>query len=411
MPAPSDGSNHQTTDHVAYRDPRHPMLKPYAGNAAPMGDSYTEWCRSIVQVAAGDPSVNLLFDSTVEEPSALLREMVRTSFENETNPHYRSVFARGNPDVISAVADRYVVDPEWVICTTGGASALSIIFRAFLDRGSHVIVERPHFDLFPHLAQSCGADISYIDRSGANFSLNTSSIVSQIRPETRLIAITNLHNPTGAALTDVDLTELAIIAERAGVIVVVDEVYGDFITDSTRAGAAARLSPALVTVSSLSKVYGLFALRCGWIIAQQAARDRIQAVYDRFELGVSKVTHAVAAGVLKDLAPFERHWQSILACTRPYMVEQAAILEREGLLAGPLPEFGCMYFPRLLVSHDDLAVSQYLWENDRLAVAPGSYFGYPGFLRLGFGKNPSFVREGMDRLRTGLLRYRVQQSV
>ncbi|MFC4526253.1 pyridoxal phosphate-dependent aminotransferase [Dyella halodurans] len=386
------------------------MLKQRSNEPTAPGSSYTEWCRSVVQVAGTDPSINLLFDSTVEEPSALLRERVRTSFASEANPHYRSVFARGNPDVIEALAERYAVDPDWIICTTGGASALAIIFRAFLEQGSHIIVERPHFDLFPDLAHSCHADISYVDRTGQDFTLNVSTIVSQIRPETRLIVVTNLHNPTGAALSDRALTELAIVAERAGVIVVVDEVYGDFITDGSRAGAAARLSPALVTVSSLSKVYGLFALRCGWIIAQKAARDRIQVVYDRFELGVSKVTHAVAASVLKDIEPFERHWQSILQVTRPYMAEQSVILEREGLLAGPVPKFGCMYFPRLLLSHDDVAVARYLWERDHLAVAPGSYFGRPGHLRLGFGKNPLHVRDGVERLRTGLLRYQIQQS-
>ncbi|QNK03172.1 pyridoxal phosphate-dependent aminotransferase [Dyella telluris] len=387
------------------------MLKPRSNDPSKPTVTYTEWCRAVVQAAGTDSRVNLLFDSTIEEPSELLRDKVRNAFTGDANPHYRSVFARGNPDVISAIAERYGVESPWITCTTGCSSALSIIYRAFLGTGTHVIVERPYFDLFPDLGKNCGAQISYVDRTGPTFELDVSRIVSQIRTDTRLIVVTNLHNPTGAALSDAALTELAIVAERAGVTVVVDEVYADFITDGSRSGAAARLSPALVSTGSLSKVYGLFALRCGWIIAQKAARERIQAVYDRYELGVSKVTHAVAASVFDDMAPFEKHWRDILAANRPLMQQQASILEAEELLAGPVPTFGCMYFPRLLVSHDDMAVADFLWETERLAVAPGSYFGRPGHLRLGFGKNTAHIKDGLDRLRAGLLRYRVQQSV
>lgn len=381
---------------------RRPLLTP---------GSYTQWCRAVFHSAAGDPHANLLFASTLQEPTLLLQRKVTEAFKLGVNPSYRSVFARGNLDTIDAIAARELVDPDWIMCTTGGGSALAIIFRAFLEPGSHAIVERPYFDLFGDLASSCGAELSYWDREGPDFSFNIDRLVSLLRPETKLVALTNLNNPTGAALSDKSLTEIAILAERTGITIIVDEVYADFIIDGSRVGAAARLSPAIVSVNSLSKVYGLFALRCGWIIAQQEARERIQNVYDRFEFGVSKVTHAIAAAVLKDMAPFEQHWQSILSATRPQMIKQASVLETEGLLAGNVPKFGCMYFPKILFSDDDLAVSRFLWENDSLAVAPGSYFGRPGHLRIGFGKEEAAVRDGLDRLRSGLLRYQAKRSI
>jgi aspartate/methionine/tyrosine aminotransferase len=137
---------------------------------------------------------------------------------------------------------------------------------------------------------------------------------------------------------------------------------------------------------------------------------RINAVYDRFEFGLSKVAHTIAAAVLENMAPFEAHWRSILAAARPVVVEAAQALERDGLLSGPMPAHGCMYFPRLAAALDDVAVADWLWRQHNLAVAPGTYFGRPGHLRIGFGRSAANVADGMKRLHSGLEEYRKREQ-
>lgn len=369
-------------------------------------DTYTRWCRDIVEASAENPAANLLFDNSIEEPTALLHAQIKRSFATGMGTRYRSTFAHGNPFVVDALAARYGVARESITCTTGCSSGISLILDAYLEPGSHALIERPYFEFIPALAVSRGAQVGYIERNGPDYGIDPDQLEALIRPNTRLIVLTNLHNPSGALLDDTRLRALAAIAERAGISIVVDEVYGDFVTEGPRSGPAAKLSPAFISVNSLTKVYGLFALKCGWIIAPESALSRINAVYDRFEFGLSKLTHALAASVLEDMQPYELHWRSLLEEARPVMQDKIVEMEGEGLLSGALPEHGCMYFPRLCMADDDIAIADWLWKRHSLAVAPGSFFGAPGHLRIGFGRKADHVADGMRRLQKGLREYR-----
>ncbi|WP_129777872.1 pyridoxal phosphate-dependent aminotransferase [Peristeroidobacter soli] len=368
---------------------------------------YSRWCRRIVEESQSHAQANLLFDSSIAEPTELLRERINRCFAGPLTSRYRSTFGNGNPFVLDSLAARYDVPRDSITCTTGASSGLAIIFNAYVEPGSHVIVERPYFDFLPALALNHGAQVSFIERRAPEYAIDPEQLAALIRPNTRLVVLTNLNNPTGAHLSDAQLLRLASVAERAGVKIVVDEVYGDFVS----LGTAARLSPAFISVNSLTKVYGLFSLKCGWIIAGEEARARINAVYERFEFGLSKVAHTVAAVVLEDMRPFESHWRGILSASQPVVMKQAGELARAGLLTGDVPEFGCMYFPRLVFNVDDVAVTDWLWLHHDIAVAPGSYFGSPGHLRIGFGRDARDVADGMERLRLGLLQYRELHNV
>src|SRR5690606_3870140 len=114
-------------------------------------------------------------------------------------------------------------------------------------------------------------------------------------PRTRLIVLTNAHNPSGAHLGDEALRAIAAVAHRAGVPVLVDEGYGDFVPAPERSGPAARLDPCFISINGLTKVYGLHALRCGWIIASDTILRRLRPVYADLESGSSKLTHGIAS--------------------------------------------------------------------------------------------------------------------
>lgn len=383
--------------------------EPATAAAAPSPvreDTYTLWGRDIVDAARRDPRANLLFDNSIDEPEALLQARIRASFCDGAPRHYQSTFSRGNPYVLEALAARYGFPREGIVCTTGASSGVAIVCDAFLQPGSHAIVERPYFDFLPAVARQRGAQVDFVDRPAPHFGLDVDRLAASIRPETRLVLLTDTHNPSGARLAPETLDRLAAVAERTGVRVVVDEVYGDFLRDDPGYVVAARRSPHFISVNSLTKVYGLFALKCGWIMAGAASLPPILANYDRFEFGLSKVAHTVAAAVLEDMAPFEAHWRGLLSSARPRVAAHAAALEREGLLSGAVPDTGCMYFPKLAPDIDDLEFSRWLWRERRVAVAPGSHFGAPGHVRIGFGRDAEQVEAGMSHFAEGLRRYR-----
>ena len=216
-----------------------------------------------------------------------------------------------------------------------------------------------------------------------------------MRPDTRLILLTQVHNPSGAILDAQTLRAIGEIAGEAGARVLIDEVYADF----TDVGSAVSLSDVFISAGSLTKVQGLFALKCGWAVGSAANIAAIHAANPQGDLGVSKLTHAIGALVLEDMAPFDAHWRGVLAAARPVLCAHAVHM-------GEPPAYGCMYFPQVLGVSDTLGLASWLWAEEKIVVAPGEFFGQPGHVRIGFGGDAAALDEGLGRLHAALLRRR-----
>ena len=188
-------------------------------------------------------------------------------------------------------------------------------------------------------------------------------------------------------------------------MLVVDEVYADF---AAAAGAppAARLAPNIISAASLTKVFGLFALKFGWLAADSELIARIRASAPDGDMGVSKLAHAVAAHVLESPGPFEAHWQQLIAANRPRVEGPLGALAAAGRLEGAIPEYGCMCFPRVVGVSDTRALARALLRDFDVLVAPGEYFGLPGHIRIGFGADAEAIATGLKRLEAGLAKLR-----
>ncbi|WP_333586805.1 pyridoxal phosphate-dependent aminotransferase [Phenylobacterium sp.] len=362
-------------------------------------ETYTRWVRTTLARVAGEADAGILFDSTISEPTELLAGVVRRAFNGQVTDRYESVFSAGNRYVARAVAARYGVAPTQVIAATGATSAMAMAIRAFVRRGDHVVVESPCFDLLPALAREAGAEVSFVSRPPPAFDLDPAALQAALRPNTALVLLTQLHNPSGARLSPDALEALATVTRKAGVPLLVDEVYADFAGPEASAWSGV---PGVMVANSLTKVHGLFALKCGWLVGSPDHVARVEAANPQGDLGVSKLAHAVAALVLEDLAPFEAHWRSVLDRSRAVMARHAEAMRRAGLIEGALPQDGCMFFPRICGVSDTLALAEQLWTQDHLAVAPGEHFGLGGHIRLGFGGDAEALDRGLARLSAAL---------
>lgn len=365
--------------------------------------SYSEWVRAALRLRDADPDLGNLFESTIAEPTAELMDVVRDAFSLRVSPRYVSVFADGNRYAIEALARRYARPADTIITTTGATSALGLALRALAAPGDHVLVEQPGFDILTRVAEDAGLTVEGFRRPAPDFALDLDDLARRLTPRTRAVLITNLHNPSGVRLSDAELTAAAQIAARVGAVLIVDEVYADFAAASgATPPPAASVADNVVTVSSLTKVFGLFALKFGWLTAAPALTARIREAAPDGDMSVSKLTHAVAAHVLDAPEVFEAHWKRALAQTRPLVAKAAARLAQAGLIAGELPPFGCMYFPRIVGVDDTLGLSRRLYEQHGVLVTPGEYFEAPGHLRIGFGAEPATVARGLERLEAAL---------
>lgn len=339
-----------------------------------------------------------LFDSSVPEPTELLRQTVADAFGDTLTPRYASAFVSGNPYVVAAIGQHYGVSSASVLCTTGATGALSLIYRSLLKPGDRVLVERPGFDLFGSLAENAGLGVDHFDRPAPGYQLDLDSIIAQLTPQTRMIVLSNLHNPSGMVIPPSMLAALTEIAERHDLLCVIDEVYRDYAPDQVCGPYGAALSDRFISISSMTKIFGLAALRCGWVIASPAIISKVRAVSDATDFGISNLAHSVAALVLEKPEPFNRHWKSILAASRPVMEDYHRLWLAEGLVEGDLPAHGCIAFPRLQHVSDTLAFADWLCRSRGIAVAPGEYFGSAGHIRIGFGKDPKLLESGLAQI-------------
>ncbi len=368
--------------------------------------SYTEWVRRVVaqRTRHGGPFISL-FDSSVPEPRDMLAELVTKAFAPPIDPRFTSAFASGNPYVVDYLARRYGVAPEQVLCTTGATGALGTLYRALTRPGDHILVETPGFDLFDQLAAEAGLRVGLFHRTGADFAIDVDTIAEAIRPDTRLIVISNLHNPSGHVVPHATLRALAAKAAERGVLVIVDEVYGDFASETARPCAAAAIAPNMISVSSLTKIYGLHAVRCGWVVAAPEVLSTVRSYSERFEFGISNLGHAAAALVLENAHQFSAYTQAILSANRPIFTERLERWRAEGLVEVAVPPFGCIAFPKLKGFDNTADFAEWLCDRSGVLVAPGQYFGAPGHIRLGFAQPLGTLRDGLDALEEGLRSY------
>lgn len=371
-------------------------------------DSYALWIRRTLARAraSGGGRIVPLFDSSVPEPADLLTAAVARAFAAPVTDRYVSAFSGGNPHVVAHLKRRYGVASEQVLCTTGATAALSMLYRALLRPGQRIAVETPGFDLFGGIAALHGIATDTFQRPAPSFELDLDRLAAAIRPATRMVVVSNLHNPSSAVIPHDQLVALARFADERDLLVLVDEVYGDYADAATRPCAAASLSPRFITISSLTKIFGLSTLRCGWIVGDAAVVARARALADRFEFGVSNLSHAVAALALDDAPTFQARTHQVLDASRPVAAAAFADWQADGLIEGDLPRFGCVAFPRLVGVDDTAAFAEWLGERSGVVVAPGEYFGAAGHIRIGFAQPPALLASGLDALGEGLRTWR-----
>lgn len=363
--------------------------------------TYSDFVRGALRVKQARPGVAVLFESTISEPTAKLLEVIHEAFSADVSSRYVSVFADGNRYAIEAVSKRYGLATDQIIATTGTTAALAMVFRALVAPGERVLAERPGFDLIGRLAADAGAIVDDLPRNPPGYGVDLADLARRLTPTTRCVVVTNLHNPSGARLVPEEITAIAKVCAKTGAVLVVDEVYADFAAE-TGAPPAASLAPNIISAASLTKVFGLFAVKFGWLAADAELTARIRGGAPDGDMGVSKLAHAVAAHVLESPGPFEAHWRRLIAANRPKVEGPLDALVAAGRLEGGVPPYGCMCFPKVVGVTDTRALARTLLRDFDVLVAPGEYFGLPGHIRIGFGAEANGIATGLQRLEKGL---------
>ena len=304
----------------------------------------------------------------------------------------------GIPALRAALAAKAGVSDDRIVLATGTSGANHLAFATLLAPGDEVAMERPGYEPMEMLARHLGAAVRYFPRRPENgFRVDPADVLAAVTSATRLVVMSNLHNPTSVATDEATLRAVGAIAERAGAKVVVDEAYLDAAFDSAPPSAG-RLGDALVVTTSLTKVFGLSGLRCGWIVAEPTLASRMWQLKNLF--GVNEVHSAgcLALCALRRSGELLARARRILDANR---ARWASFLVGREDLAVPGASSGTTVFPRVLSCDADTLCAR-LRERYETSLVPGRFFGEPAYVRVGLCGDPEIFREGLVRLGSAL---------
>ena len=300
-----------------------------------------------------------------------------------------------------AIGRRYGVPADQIVCTDGTSMATMLAMAAIISPGDEVLIEAPAYEPLVSAASFLGARIERFERRpDSNFRLDSAAVEQALGPQTRLIIITNLHNPSGVLADEADLRAVGALAARTNALVLVDEAYLDSAASPAR--SAVHLGDRFVCTNSLTKVYGLSGIRCGWILAAPPLAESMWRLNELFGVAQAHPAEQLGCIAFDHLDEIARNTLALLNSNRALYNDFLA--NSDDLLGHPMTD-GITTFPRWQ-GGDAEPLSNLLREEFDTSIVPGCWFGMPDHFRIGVGRPTEVVREGLARLGSALDRLR-----
>ena len=160
-----------------------------------------------------------------------------------------------------------------IIVTTGASEALQFVFNAILDPGDEVIVMEPFYaNYLSFCLQNLGKIVPVSTSVDDNFALpSVEAFEEKISPRTRAIMVCNPSNPTGVCYDEATLRQLEQIAKKHNLFLITDEVYREFIYDSSKPPSALMLEGMdehVIVIDSVSKRFSACGARIGCLVTR-----------------------------------------------------------------------------------------------------------------------------------------------
>ena len=298
----------------------------------------------------------------------------------------------GYQPLVQSIATRYRVAPEEVVTAAGTTFANHLAMAALIKPGDEVLFEHPAYEPMLALARYLGADVKRFSRRFED-NFQPEDLYDLVTPKTRLIIITNLHNPSGALIDDSRMKQIGEIARRVGARVLVDEVYMETLFEPSPR-TSFHLGEEFVVTSSLTKAFGLSGLRCGWILAQRDLAKRMWLLNDLFAATPVHAGERLSVVAMQQLEGIGERAKQLLDRNRQILND---FLDTREDLEVVRPEFGTVMFPRVRHGTSE-RLCDLLREKYETSVVPGIFFEMPAHFRIGIAGNTELLLEGLTRL-------------
>jgi aspartate/methionine/tyrosine aminotransferase len=304
----------------------------------------------------------------------------------------------GYKQLVERIGARYRVAPESIVTAAGTTFANHLAMAALVEPGDEVLFEAPAYEPMLAAVRYLGADVKrFTRRFEDGFAVSAEEIERHVTNNTRLIVLTNLHNPSGVLTEDSSLREVGEIARRVGARVLVDEVYIETLFEASPR-TSFHLGNEFVVTSSLTKAFGLSGLRCGWIFAEPELAWKMWLLNDLFAATPVHSGERLSVVALDQIEDLGARAKELLDRNRRSLNE---FLDTREDLETVRSEFGTVMFPRVRTGDAD-RLCRLLREKYETSVVPGSFFELPAHFRVGIAVSSDVLEHGLEHLAKAL---------
>lgn len=306
----------------------------------------------------------------------------------------------GHPDLRKEIAKQYNGNSlNNIAVTTGASEANFAIIAHLVGSKDNLVVEHPTYPSLYQVARSLGKNLTLFKLEWSDdFRPDLDKLRKLVKPNTKLISLTHPNNPTGSVITKEELKEAIEIAEEVGAYLMVDETYRDLMF-GTPPPCAATLNKRAISLTSMSKTWGLPGIRIGWAVADTPIVEAIRTVREQVTICNSSVGEAITKEVL-------RKRDEILPVIRKAVVSNYKIVEEwmnsQEWLEWIRPNSGVVCAPRLKKGGSTDKLCELLVKKYRTFTVPGSRMELDGHFRLGFGGEQEELIQGLEQLSRAL---------
>lgn len=301
----------------------------------------------------------------------------------------------GLRDAISGLYSRQA--RENIVVTHGTIGANALIYQALVSAQDHVIAVLPTYQQHYSIPESLGARVSTVMlREENGFLPDLEELKALATPGTRLIAITNPNNPTGALMDRAFLLDVVEIARGCGAYLLCDEVYRG--TDQEGSGSTVSVVDLYekgISTSGMSKAFSLAGLRLGWIAApiEVMSAVSVHRDYNTISVGMIDDYFATMALVVKE---------QILARSREITRRNLGLLEAwiagEPSMSFVTPKSATVALLKYAFDMPSQEFCRRLLKETGVLLTPGSTMEMEGYVRIGYANNSEVVAAGLKQL-------------
>jgi hypothetical protein len=308
--------------------------------------------------------------------------------------------SNGSEELRGKIAEMYPgAAVENVLVTCGGSEANFISTWALVEPGDEVVFMLPNYMQIAGLARAFGATVKPLWlREKLDWGIDLDELPRLFTPKTRLVAICNPNNPTGAVLSKSEREAIVAAAAKVGAWILADEIYRGAEMDGPITTSVWGSYDRIICTAGLSKAYSLPGLRTGWAVGPPDLIERLWGYHDYTSIGPSMMTDRLASIALE---PRRREW--ILNRTRKYMNRNYPRLRNWLDINGEIfshvaPRAGAIAWAGLRKGWNSAEMAEELRAKKGVLIVPGEQLGIESHIRIGFGGSQEILHKALARI-------------